>query len=573
MDETDQMLAQSTNTNNAPPPPPPRERTLPRRDVSAQVLDRIRVGLSQWRLTSSLAEIGLGPTADETVTVIPTDNWPGDATVGTELIQGILHFHAQTIQLDNPNWEPIGATPAFLTALHGFDWLRDLKTLGGDVARRQARLMVRSWIEHNGSWSPLPWDAPVLGQRLANWLSMYDFFCATADDEFRTLVFDSLRRQARHLARTFGGTPPGFGRLVALKGLFFSGICLPKGEARLALALRLLGPELNAQVLGDGGHAERNPVALLNALRQLIEIRNVLRAGSQEVPEKLQHAIDRMTPALRFFRHADGSLALFNGGREGDSALIEAVLAQSDARGKPLKSMTHSGFERITAGRTAVLVDCGSPPAAGFDAHAYAGPLAFEVSVGRDRMIVNCGAHPSELPSWRRALGATAAHSTLTLNDTNAVELTAHGMGRKPEMVACTRQEENGAIWLELGHDGYTHLFQTTVFRRIYVGTSGEDVRGEDALEGPAGHNFAIRFHLHPSVQASLIQQGQAVLLALPSGGGWRMRATGGSLSLEESIYAGRGDEPRRSLQIVISGTTSADQTVVKWALQREKRS
>lgn len=68
------------------PPPPPRERALPRRDVSAQVLDRIRAGLSQWRLTSSLAEIGLGPTAGETVTVIPTDNWPGDATVGTELI-------------------------------------------------------------------------------------------------------------------------------------------------------------------------------------------------------------------------------------------------------------------------------------------------------------------------------------------------------------------------------------------------------------------------------------------------------------------------------------------------------
>lgn len=575
MDDNDQMISPSPLASD-PVEPAQAEAyrpAAPRRDASTQMIDRIRAGLSQWRLTSQLAEIGLSPSAGETVSVIPPDNWPGDATLGTELIQGILRFHAQTIQLDSPNWEPIGATPAFLTALHGFDWLRDLKALGGDVARRQARLMVRSWIEHNASWSPLPWDAPVLGQRIANWLSMYDFFCATADDDFRTLVFESLRRQARHLARTIGGTPAGYGRLTALKGLFFSGVCLPKGEARLALALRFLGPELSAQVLADGGHAERNPVTLLNALRQLIDIRNLLRAGAQEVPEKLQHAIDRMTPALRFFRHADGGLALFNGGREGDNTLIEAVLAQSDARGKPLKSMTHSGFERITAGRTAVLVDCGSPPGVGFDAQAYAGPLAFEVSVGRDRMIVNCGAHPSLLPAWRRALGATAAHSTLTMNDTNAVELTAHGMGRKPEMVACTRQEENGAIWLELGHDGYEHLFQTTVFRRIYVGTSGEDVRGEDALEGPAGHSFAIRFHLHPTVQASLIQQGQAVLLALPSGGGWRLRASGGSLSLEESIYAGRGEEPRRTQQIVITGTTSADQTIVKWALQREKRS
>lgn len=469
-------------------------------------------------------------------------------------------------------WSPTGASPGFLHALHRFDWLRDLRALGGDVARRQARIMVRSWIEQHASWSAEAWEPSLLGPRLANWLGLYDFFCATADDEFRALVLDSLKRQARQLGRSLSAIPPGHHRIAALKGLFYAGICLPKGETRLALALRLLGAELNAQVLGDGGHVERNPMVALAVLRDLIDIRTLLRTGAQEVPERLQHTIDRLAPAVRFFRHADGALAQFNGGREGNPALIEAVLTHADARGRPLKSMTHSGFERIISGRTCLIMDCGTPPPQPYDAQAYAGLLAFEMSVGRDRMIVNCGSHPARMSAWRRALGATAAHSTLVLNDTNAAELAERGFGRRPQTVTCERQEENGAAWVEASHDGYEHLLRTLHFRRLYVGDSGDDVRGEDTLEGPAGLDFAIRFHLHPSVQASLIQQGQAVLLALPSGGGWRLRTQGGTISLEESLYCGRNEEPRRTMQIVISGVSQAEQTIIKWALQREKR-
>ena len=535
------------------------------------VIDKLRAGLAQLRVINPLAEY-VAPTVPQTLVVIPTDPWPGDASIGTELVQGILRLGGQVIQQTAMDWTPQGASPGFLLALHRFDWLRDLRTLGGDVARRQARMMVRSWIEKHGTWTPDIWEPRLLGARLANVIGCYDFFCATADDEFRVLVFESIYRQARQLARSMGTAAPGHGRITAIKGLFYAAICLPKGESRLAFSLRLLLPELTTQVLGDGGHVARNPQIALDVLRDLVEIRNLLRLGAQEVPERLQHAIDRLTPAVRFFRQSDGALSLFNGGRESNPALIDAVLTLADAKGRPLKSMTHSGFERIVAGRTCIIMDCGAPPSAAYAALSMAGPLAFEMSVGRDRLIVNCGSHPSELPAWRRALGATAAHSTLTLNDTNAVELTNEGLGHVPQTVTCERQEENGASWVEASHDGYENNFRTLHFRRIYVGDGGDDVRGEDALEGPKGHNYAIRFHLHPNVQASLIQQGQAVLLALPSGGGWRLRTQGGTLSLEESLYCGKDDEPRRTQQIVISGTTDDEQTTIKWALQREKR-
>ncbi len=533
---------------------------------------KIRAHICQWRWVGSLADWSFIKGMDG-LNVIPPDNWPGDAALGSAIVKGDLYFCGETVHLDRPNWFPENVSIGFLRALHSFNWLHDLRTLNGDVARRQARLMVRSWIEEFSSWSEFAWDPTILGRRVTNWIGLYDFFCSTADDEFCQRVHMSLRHQTRYLMRSIHMIPSGYRRISALKGLFYAGVCLPNGEAKLALALRLLNSELSAQILPDGGHCERNPLALLDVLRHLIDIRAVLRAGAQEVPEKLQHAIDRMTPALRFFRYHDGGLGLFNGGREGPPQLIELTLQQADARGKPLRSMKHMGFERLSLGKTLIMMDCGMPTTAAAQKSSHAGILSFEMSVGRDRFIVNCGSHPSGHHVWQEALASTAAHSTLTLNDTNAFECLSSDVTRLPQRVNCERQDEKEAVWVECFHDAYEALYQTLHFRRIYLGDDGEDVRGEDALEGPEGIPFCVRFHLHPNVQASLIQQGMAVLLALPSGGGWRFRASGASIALEESIYCGKDDEIRQSVQIVLTGITNPLETVIKWAFQKEKKS
>jgi uncharacterized heparinase superfamily protein len=78
-----------------------------------------------------------------------------------------------------------------------------------------------------------------------------------------------------------------------------------------------------------------------------------------------------------------------------------------------------------------------------------------------------------------------------------------------------------------------------------------------------------VRFHLHPAVKASLVQQGSTVLLRLASGGGWRLRASGGTMSLQESVYLGASGEARRTSQIVIAGAAPDGQGQVKWALSR----
>jgi uncharacterized heparinase superfamily protein len=248
------------------------------------------------------------------------------------------------------------------------------------------------------------------------------------------------------------------------------------------------------------------------------------------------------------------------------------ALARAEGKGLMPREAPESGFQRLVANRTLVLVDCGPPPPAGFDGHAHAGTLAFEMSIGRERLIVNCGAFPGR-GSWWAAQRSTAAHSALVVDETNSsVFSPSEGLLRGPRQVPCQRDEAEGNLWLEANHDGYLVPFGLVHHRRLYLSAGGEDLRGEDRLTGTGKRPFVIRFHLHPQVSASMVQNGQAVLLRLASGAGWRLRATGGELSLADSVYLGRRGEIRRTQQIVIAGTKADEEAVVKWALGREAK-
>ena len=520
------------------------------------------------------------------VRVSPSEPWPGSAEQGGEIMRGSFRLAGESRDVapdeagGRAPWTASGTGPAWRAALHGFGWLRDLHAVGSDAARHRARELVGDWIERHSHWDRVAWEPSVLAQRMIAWLTEYEFFCASADDTFRHRYLASLGHQRRHLARVGPGGAVGVDRLPVVKALVFAGVALGGRPRLLARALASLTREIDAQVLADGGHIARNPSAHLAALGHLVDMRACLGAGNHEIPGVLQTAIDRMAPVLRLFRHGDGGLALFNGGNEDEAWRIDAVLARADAPGKPPDGIPHSGFQRLRAGRTLVVVDSGPPPPAGFDAGAHAGTLSFELSTGKERLVVNCGGYRGTDPAWQTAERSTAAHSTVSVEDRNSSEVRADGtIGRRPAAVKCRREEADGAILVDASHDGYVPPFGVVHRRRLYLGAGGDDLRGEDNLSrtgavadraSPRDQlDFAIRFHLHPDVDASLVATGDAALLRLPSGAGWRLQATGGHMILEESIYLGRSDESRRTEQIVVGATLRGDSAVIKWALRK----
>lgn len=510
--------------------------------------------------------------------LVPPDPWPGKAERGLAIVEDHFHFLGRSLHKPAPLWAPLGMEQPWLKRLHGFAWLRDLRAAGGDAPRRKARALVADWIDHNRQWSATAWHPVVTAERLAHWFSQYEFFAASAEVSFRQSMLASAAGQARHLAAVLPAGLTGAALVTAAKGLCYAGLCLPGCADWLDRGLGLLQEALREQLLPDGGQCERSPALLLSVLRDCIDLRAALLAGQVEVPVDLSQQIEAMVAVLRLLQHGDGGLALFNGSNEGEDLQIDMVLQRAGGRNLRLLSAPDSGFQRLQAGRSLVLMDTGRPAAPGYDDAAHAGTLSFELSVGRERLIVNCGAQTGRGP-WQAAQRTTAAHSTLTLADTNSAALLGGGgLLRRPGPVLCRRDEDEGAIWLDSSHDGYLPPFGLIHRRRLYLAASGEDLRGEDCLEGqPRSRRplpFVIRFHLHPGVQAMAAQDGRSVVLRLPKGGGWRLRAAGAAVGLEPSVYLGRPGQVRRSQQIVLSGITQTpaqdgNAAVVKWALQR----
>ena len=496
------------------------------------------------------------------------DPWPGDPVRGARLIKGELQCAGGSSVLRPGDWAALAAAPSgFRAAAHSFTWLRDLRALGTDAARLRARALVADWIV-TGAADALAQTPHLTGARIAAWLGHYDFFAASADDGFRQRLMARLVTDARSLSARLPPEEVDARVLTALKGLIAAAAALPDNAGFMARALRFLPQEIERQILPDGCHAERSPAVQMSALQDLTEIRTLLQAAQIAPPVELTAAIERAAAALRALRHGDGGLALFNGSREETAGLIELVLSQAGrgGRGGP-SSLPDGGFQRLQAGKTVVMVDCGAPPPPGLDRRAHAGTLSLEISVGRERLIVNCGGTESANKEWQQALRTTAAHSTLVIADLSSSETRADGIGRRPEKVEVHRQEANGAHWLEISHDGWRKPFGAIHRRRLYVSENGEDVRGEETVEAEVGQPFSVRFHLHPAVSASLQQDGDSVLLRLPSGSFWRLRADGACISLEEAVYFG-ADSPRRSEQVVMVADQDGPQQV-KWALSK----
>ena len=531
----------------------------------------------------------LWPGRTDRLIIAPHDLRTADATRAAEIYAGrfvfagkIVTCHGRSIfDLEPPSedWE---------VALLGFGWLRHLRAADTALTRANARSLVDDWISNQARKRPLERRADVRARRVISLLSQAPLVLGDTDGKFYRKYLRGLAREIRYLRHSTLDND-GVPRLQVLIALCYASLCLANQARNIKSATRRLSDELQRQILPDGGHISRNPGALVELLSDLLPLRQTFAARNIAPPPALLNAIDRMMPMLRFFRHGDGSFALFNGMSTAPSDLVATLLAYDDTRGVPMASMPHTGFQRLDAGNTTLIIDTGPPPPASVSQDAHAGCLSFELSSGVSRIVVNCGMPNTGRDNWRPFARSTAAHSTLTYRDTSScqfVELSAMKrllrgapVTSGPGNVESYREAIPDGDVLTASHDGYLSRFGVIHRRVLMISRDGTRMEGEDSLSpAPGGRikgseaDFALRFHLHPSVKASRLSDARGVMLVLPNRDVWTFEAMDDKVDLEDSVFLAGNDGPRRTSQIVIRQDAKQAATI-RWSFVRSSTS
>ncbi|GLK79292.1 heparinase II/III family protein [Methylopila turkensis] len=538
-----------------------------------------------WRRFAALTTApfrAAGRTPDKLV-IAPQDLRTSDPTRAGEIYAGLYVFAGKTVDVRGGSpFQSDAPSDGWAEALHGFGWLRHLRAADTTLARANARALVDEWIGLRGGRHAAVARAPhVAARRLIAWLCHSPLILDGADRAFYRRFLRSLARQTRQLGRLRAVADDGLPRLAADCALTYAGLCLAGENRLLKTAARQLAEELDRQILADGGHVGRNPAALVEILLDLLPLRQAFAVRGVAPPQALLNAIDRAMPMLRFFRHGDGDFVQFNGAGPAQGDLIATVLAYDDARGAPLEDAPHSGYQRVAAGEALLVADVGAPPPPPLSATAHAGALAFEFSSGTEQIIVNCGVPRHGRERWD-ASRATAAHSTAVIDDTSSCRFARSPLLRRligplilagPRAPTSRRERDDGGVRLVASHDGYRARFGLWHDRSLRLSADGDRLDGEDAFRTAEGAKtpeakVALRFHLHPSVRASVTQDGQGVVLALASGAGWLFAAVDATAELEESVHLSGAHGPRRTEQIVIRAPLRGAPKIA-WSLRR----
>jgi uncharacterized heparinase superfamily protein len=523
----------------------------------------------------------------ERLLIAPHDLRTADPIIAQEFYSG--HYSLGGITIDAQGKSPFiikAENQAWEKELHGFGWLRHFTANQDTLSDSHARALVRDWIELSSSYSSIyTWEIETASKRLMSFLKHSIVLLSNADADFHYLFMRSLGRHVREIKRLISTAPEGMPVLCGHIALGYASICFTGNSGSIFTDTRKFESALRTQILGDGGHISRNPAILPELLAELLPLKQGYEAVDLAPPAELVNAIERLLPALRFFRHGDGTISRFNGSGVTKKDLVATLIRYDENLGTPVRDAVHSGYQRVAIGNSSLIMDTGTPPLGELSVTAAAGALSFEFSNGMSTLVVNCGTPAKYESNTSQVWRTTNAHSTAILNNASFARF------ENPETVSSplsgqlftnnmkleySRQDTDTSSTITAAHEGYVRDFGIRHQRSLTLDRDGERLYGQEWFSGPdkgeikytTRDKVALRFHLHPDVKASLTANGETCLLETRDGEQWRFDCPGFQLELTESIFFADLPAPRTTWQIVIN-TKAYDNPEINWALQK----
>ncbi len=466
------------------------------------------------------------------------------------LYRGRLDFSpAPAVRVPRANWIEGPLRPAKMTGPTRFRFLNEERNLGWpagwsdtsahrlwlfnlhyfeDLIAEQAhqrahwhQALIDAWIRDQGGTIAEPaWEPYVVSVRIGNWIKW-----ALAGGNLSEAAVHSLAQQTRYLTQRVETHLLGNHLLTNAKALIMAGLFFEGGEAAqwLARGLKILAQQLPEQILADGGHYELSPMYHSLVLEDLLDLINASRVYPHAIPAEFadqpgqwQHASERMQRWLVTMTFPDGEISLFNDAAWGIAPRPAEIFAYANRLGIAVPTansngITHlreSGYARLQTGPAVVLVDVGEIGPAFLPGHGHADVLTFECAFVDERVVVNSGTsvyygNPAERHRQRQ----TAAHNTVTVDDTDSSEVWDNfRVARRAHPRDLHLSSDADRLIVSCEHDGFCRLPGRVVHRRTWT-LDPRALRIDDHVSGHFSAAVA-RFHLHPDIEITPSQPG-----------------------------------------------------------------
>jgi uncharacterized heparinase superfamily protein len=459
-----------------------------------------------------------------------------------------------------------------------------------------AERVLAMWLAANPQPNASPaWDVGHTGHRLLTWLIHAPLLLSGNDKAFRSRVLHTMAETARWLDRHVTRADDKLAEVAGWAAITAAGLLMADGSPRRLFGEAGLIRALGDLVGDDGGVLSRSPLDQIEAITILVRLKACYAAVRRDPPQQIETILSLLVPPLLALLHGDGALGSWQGAGAVPAEQIATLIKASGVRTRPLRDARQWGYQRVQAGKSVLLLDAAPPPIARHAREGCASTLAFEFSHGAERLIVNCGgaAFAGGLIPLRLAQGlrATAAHSTLTIDDFNSTAVLINGkLGSGVSEVEVDRRtlQADGsyaatapgpagqsATRIEASHNGYVGRYGLMHQRILILRDDGTELRGEDLLvpHGKKGKRgmigVALRFHLGPHIELAQGQDGLGVTLALPDGGLWQFRSGREPVTIEESLWADGLGRPMGTRQLVITAKIPRSGENFSWLLKK----
>ena len=476
--------------------------------------------------------------------------------------------------LDELGWDGSQREKLWRYNQHYFD---DLNAKGAADRQEWHSQLLSDWVANNSPGIGSGWEPYPLSLRVVNLIKW-----ATRGVLLQAAVVHSLSVQVRWLSERLehhllGNHLFANAKALVMAGVFFEG---PEADKWLVKGLGILQREIPEQVLPDGGHFERSTMYHALALEDMLDLINITRRYSSRLSSVQRQQVAEwpsltqgMLTWLKAMCLGDGEISFFN-----DAAFDIAprtpdledyarrLMSPSDMSPPPVLYLKDSGYVRIKHGSAIALLDVARIGPDYLPGHAHADTLSFELSLGKQRVLVNSGISQYGSGKERLRQRGTAAHNTVTIKDQNSSEVwsgfrvarRAYPVGLKIEQLP-----DESFTQVQCGHDGYTRLSgQPMHYRQWSIG--GGQLTVIDQVKGVSVHAEA-RFHFHPSVELKAEHEPDHGRIKLPDGHEVSWHIVHGRARLEKSTWHPRFGEDEHNFCLVVQLVNGASTVHFSW--------